>query len=118
MTRRQLMDFEQRIAMALTSAVPAMSFESLVDDERIPADLRARVAEADIDGFLITSLLVARLRFERLMQGSRRASEWFESDPAAFAAAFRRYHSEVDPIAGMPATEAELFEDWLEDQAE
>lgn len=67
---------------------------------------------ADEDGERMTALLVARLRFERLLQGSREASAWFERDPAAFSAAFRRYHEGVPPTAFFPPQEAALFLEW------
>ena len=64
----------------------------------------------DPDGLATAALLVARLRFERLIQGSLTAAEWFERDPAGFSAAFRRYHQHVCPTAHFPAAEAKLFE--------
>jgi hypothetical protein len=57
--------------------------------------------------------LVTKLRFERLMQGSRRAGEWFGRDAAGFTEAFRRYHAAVPPTATDPRAEAALFDAWL-----
>lgn len=61
----------------------------------------------------MTALLVAKLRFERLIQGSVDAGAAYESDPRGFTAAFRRYHEEVPPAALFPPQEAALFVDWL-----
>jgi hypothetical protein len=60
----------------------------------------------------LSALLVARLRFERLLRGSPEAEAWFERDPAGFGEAFHRYHAEVPPRAFFPATEAALFQAW------
>ncbi len=60
-----------------------------------------------------TALLVARLRFERLMQGSTEASALFERDPVGFAELFRAYHREVAPNVFFPAQEGRLFAAWL-----
>ena len=49
---------------------------------------------------------------ERLVQGSREASAWFDSDPRSFVATFRRYHAEVPASATFPADEAALFAAW------
>ena len=64
--------------------------------------------------FAMSALLVVRLRFERALNGSRVAGEWFERDPASFAEAFRRYHGEVPARAGFPTAEGRDFEAWVE----
>ena len=79
--------------------------------------LRARVGAIQSDGLLLAARLVVRLRFERLVQGSPRASAWFDDDPRSFVAAFRRYHAEVPARAHFPADEAELFAAWLRAQS-
>ncbi len=61
-------------------------------------------------------LLVVRLRFERLLRGSADAERWFDEDPAAFAVAFRAYHSAVPPSAFFPQGEGELFAAWCRNQ--
>ncbi|MEZ6019638.1 MAG: hypothetical protein R3F17_05895 [Planctomycetota bacterium] len=67
------------------------------------------------DGLRMASLLIVRLRFERLLRGSRLAGRWYDSDPATFANAFRTYHATVPPRDLMPAQEAEAFEAWCLD---
>jgi len=79
---------------------------------------QAKIAEISSDGFDLAGLLVARLRFERLMQGSDAASRWFDADPAGFAAAFRRYHAATPASAFFPADEAALFAGFLGAQGE
>lgn len=99
--------FERLHADVLFAADPARALERLA-----PAD-RALFAGVDPDGLEIEALLIARLRFERLIHGSRTAAEWFERDGRAFTSAFRLYHATVPPTAVFPAEEARGFERWL-----
>ena len=64
------------------------------------------------DGFRVASLLVARLRFERMLQGSATLGTEFERDPLEFTRSFKRYHVSTPMIAGSPAEEAAGFEAW------
>lgn len=98
----------------------ALLGEALYADDPV-AFVRTRAAEPgadpalaaiDADGLRIAALLVAKLRFQRLLNGSKRAGEWFEHDAAAFTAAFRRYHREVAPTAIDPWREAAAFDAW------
>lgn len=108
----RLRRLERAMAAALRSPDPAAALAGAIASfEGSP--LAAQVAAIDPEGLRIAALLVARLRFERLIQGSPRASQWFESDPAAFARAFRRYHAEVPATAHFPADEAALFDGWV-----
>jgi len=104
--------FERLLARAMTSPDPIAALRAASRDRALPAAVRRRLAAADEDGVRLSALLVARLRFERLMRGSREAEDWYESDAAAFTEAFRRYHSEVPPTAFFPRGEAELFAAW------
>ncbi len=71
------------------------------------------LGHVDQDGLRIAALLVAKLRFERTVRGSREASDWFDRDPAAMSRAFRAYH-QAEPIrASFPAAEGAGFEAWL-----
>jgi hypothetical protein len=67
----------------------------------------------DADGLRIAALLVAKLRFQRLLNASRAANEWWRRDEAGFAHAFRSYHQTVPPRALDPWGEAEQFAAWL-----
>lgn len=99
--------YERVMAGVLIAADPVEALESLP-----PAD-RALIEPIDRDGLRMSALLVARLRFERLMHGSPKAAAWFEEDPRAFALAFKRYHSAVPPASSFPPAEARAFESWL-----
>jgi hypothetical protein len=81
-------------------------------DPTLPADLRAGYAAADPDGVRLAALLIAKLRFERLLRGSDRAGVWFERDPAGFTERFRRYHREVEPNVFWPVEEGRCFDAW------
>ncbi len=97
--------FEERLGYALR----------MHDTEAALRRLRDEGCEfaLDADGFRIASLMVARLRFERLVQGSREAAASFELDPQAFSERFRLYHGQVPMSAESPAEEAVLFARWL-----
>jgi hypothetical protein len=94
-----LAEYETRLAAALRAPDPV-------------AAVQAFAPGADGDGVRLTVLLVARLRFERLLRGSRAADAWFAADPAAFARAFAAYHAAVAPRAFFPRDEAWLFFAW------
>jgi uncharacterized protein (UPF0276 family) len=59
----------------------------------------------------IASMLVAKLRFERLLNGSPGAGAAFEADPAAFVRKFKRWHRDVAPRAIFPSEEAATWPD-------
>jgi hypothetical protein len=104
--------WEKRYALALTQPDPLAALRALAGDRRVPAALRQRFAAAAEDGVRLSALLVARLRFERLLRASPPAERWFDEDPASFAEAFKRYHAAVPPTAFFPRDEAALFERW------
>lgn len=109
---QELAALERRLAAALRAHDPVAALAAAVDDPALSPALRQRVAAVQGDGLRLAARLVTRLRFERLVQGSLRASEWFDSDPRSFVAAFRRYHAEVPASAVFPADEAALFATW------
>lgn len=102
----------------------ALLADALGADDPV-AFVRARAAEPgadpalaaiDADGLRIAAMLVAKLRFQRLLNGSKLAGGWFERDAAAFTAAFRRYHRAVVPTAIDPWREAAAFATWHAEQ--
>ncbi len=108
-----LAELERVLGQVLLSADPAAELASL-DREALSPDTRSALSHIDPDGLRIAGLLVAKLRFERLMNGSSLAGAWFERDPAGFAAAFRRYHTMAPPSVTCPILEAETFAAWVE----
>jgi hypothetical protein len=101
---------EVLLADALRAPDPAAALARAARDPSLPAEVRAALGAADADGVRLGALLVAKLRFERLLRGSVRAAEAFATDPAAFAAAFRRWHEAHPPIAFWPAEEGRAWE--------
>jgi hypothetical protein len=79
----------------------------------LPAEARALVDRIDPDGFLLTSLLVRKLRFEKLCRGDETLERWFERDPEGFTRAFRVYNREVEPRPFFPRDEARAFREFL-----
>ena len=80
----------------------------------LPAELRRAVEDIDRGGLRIASVLVAQLRFQRLLNGSERAGAWWNRDQRGFTEAFKRYHREVPPAGSDPWTEAAQFDEWSE----
>lgn len=112
--RGDLARFERLVAQALTSADPVAAFAAAAADPKLAEELRSALGKADARGIRITALIVARLRFERLMHGSQEAADWFASDPAGFTRAFKTYERAVPPTAADPWAEAALWESWRE----
>jgi uncharacterized protein (UPF0276 family) len=112
LAREELGAWEAVVTRLVLARDPAAELLRLRRSRSVPAALRRRLAQADVDGVVLSSLLVARLRFERLLRGSPAAEAWFDEDAPGFAAAFKRYHTEVPPTAFFPPDEADLFESW------
>ena len=105
--------YERVFARAFASRAAAAVLRAARADESVPRELRDALARIDETGVRLTSLIVTRVRFERLLHGSARAVRWFEDDPSAFAAAFKRYQDEVAPTAAFPPDEARAFDAWV-----
>jgi hypothetical protein len=104
--------FEANLATALRARDPAAALESLAAEAGYPDDLAEALTHVRPDGVRMAALLVARLRFERLVQGSPDGSAVFERQPERFTELFRLYHEEL-PQAGLdPAAEWECFSRW------
>lgn len=98
----------------LSEEDPAGYEEALAEALRAPDPVAAwRGPTVDEHGLRVAALLVAKLRFERLMRGSREADAWFERDPRAMSQAFRTYHQERPVEASFPAAEGRAFEEWV-----
>jgi hypothetical protein len=105
---------EELLAVALTAIDPCGALAVAACDPRLSNAARERVAAIDKDGFRISALLVARLRFERLLHGHPAVPEWLDRDAAGFTETFRRYHAAVPPTAFFPPDEARAFAAWLD----
>lgn len=80
----------------------------------LTAEERAMLEGLEPDGFRLTSLLVRKLRFERICRGDLRMEEWFDHEPASFTEAFQAYNREVPPTEFFPRDEARAFRTWCE----
>lgn len=109
--------FAAFIARALRSPDPVARLRERLADPNLDVEERARLRAVDEDGFRVAALIVAKLRFERLMQGSARVAHGFALDAQAFADAFREYHEQVPMTSPMPWEEGKSFEDWARRQA-
>lgn len=101
--------YEQILARTLRTADPVRALHRQIAKLDPQAPLAIALQTVDPDGLRITALLVARLRFERLIQGSQMAARWFEQDAVTFAKAFRSYHARTPMRAFFPREEAEDF---------
>jgi len=105
------------LTRAMRADDPVATLRAASEDPSLDPTTRAALARVDPDGVRVQALLVARLRFERLLAGSTDAADLFERDPGRFAALFRAYHREVAMTAAFPATEGRLFAAWRASRA-
>ena len=104
--------YEELIHRVLRNPDPARAMQAA--REQLPENhpIAAALSQVDKDGLRMTALLMAKLRFERLVQGSEQANRWFEEDAEGFALAFRNYHAEIPMRAFFPREEAADFARW------
>jgi hypothetical protein len=105
-----LASLQDSILRALLADDPAAALERA--RAAAPPEERAAMAHIDADGFRIASLLVKKLRFERLCRGDAENESWFSRDPRGFTQLFRDYHREVPPVEYFPREEAARFREW------
>lgn len=105
---------ERVLAAAMQADDAAQALREASRDRALDPRTRELLTQIDPDGARMAALLVARLRFERLMRGSPEAELWFDTAPEEFSRSFRRYHQEIPPTAFFPADEAALFRAWRE----
>lgn len=107
------LDALARLELLLAEAFCAPDLSAAFAALRSNAEFAPLFAHASEDGFRIAALLIVRLRFERLLNGSARAADLWNSDPRSFTALFRRYHPSIPATGWSPRDEAALFERWL-----
>jgi len=102
---------ERVLVLALHDERPVERLRALVDaaGAALDDDDRRRLAAIDPDGLRVASLVVRKLRFERVLRGDAELRAEAERGPDAFAAAFRRYAASVPPTAEFPSEEARMF---------
>ena len=107
-----LTELEQSVLRALLAADPISQLEIERQRNGLNASGRAFLDKISADGFLMTSLLVKKLRFERLTRGEPALEEFFSSDPEAFVRLFQNYTGSMPPTAYFPQEESTLFQSW------
>jgi hypothetical protein len=107
-------DYERTLVAALRAEDPVAFLHAAAERADCTFELRRILLAAcrNESGLRITALITTRLRFERLLQGSREASDLFANDPERFARLFRTYHQAVAPTAHGPWSEAAQFSAW------
>jgi hypothetical protein len=109
-----LTDLQRALARALTSDAPVDALKK--EAAGLGPEDRALLEGLDPDRFLLTSLIVRKLRFERICRGDTKAEEWFMRDPAGFTEVFRAYNREVPSTEFFPRPEAVAFRKWCRAQ--
>lgn len=106
-----LIEVERIVVTALHDERPAERLAELVAaaGDRLDADERARLASIQADGLRVASLVVRKLRLERLLAGDADLRARCDADPASFTETFRRYAASVPPKFDFPAEEARAF---------
>ncbi len=105
-----LRDLQRVLAVALASNSPLETLKR--EAESLSGEDRAAIDSLDSEQFLLSSLLVRKLRFERICRGDTKSEEWFGRDPGGFTKAFQSYNAEVPPVEFFPRPEAQAFRAW------
>lgn len=105
-----LKDLQRALARALTSNTPLETLRQ--EAAGLSAEERALLDGVGADRFLLTGLLVRKLRFERICRGDTKAEEWFAREPERFTEAFEAYNAEVPSTEFFPRLEAQAFRAW------
>lgn len=98
----------QALVAILSAPDPHAAWEAACVDPALRAEVRDQLARLDPDALRLQALLVAKLRFERLVADPELALE-FDADPEGFTARFRRYAAAVVPRSPYPEHEVRAF---------
>ena len=102
-----------RIGQAMTASDPCQSFAEAAAEPVWSEPYRQALSHASAEGVRLSALLVAKLRFEALINSSAHAASTFAEDPQGFTDLFRRYHVAVAPSHRLPSEDARRFEAWV-----
>ncbi len=91
--------WEVHLGPLLRARDPAAARAALLG-EGLPIELAEAVRALDPDGLRVLGLLVARLRYDRLLQRSQKQRAAFEADPAGWTDAFRDWHAATPAVPG------------------
>lgn len=100
------------LGAAMRAEDPVAALREAAEDPSLDPALRDALRAVDPDGVRLQALLVARLRFERLLAACPEVGRELDEEPEAFSATFRAYHREVPMSAWFPGAEARLYRAW------
>lgn len=91
--------WEEALGPMVRAADPGAARARLLETGELPPDVAEAVAALDPTGLRVLGLLVARLRFDRLMLRSPAQRARYAADPEGWSGAFRSWHAEnpADP---------------------
>ncbi|MCO4744645.1 MAG: DUF692 family protein [Proteobacteria bacterium] len=104
------LSFERGLGPALRSASPVQAVRDL--GNALPAPHREAVLQADADGLRLSAMLIAKLRFERILNGVEGIDAALDTDAQGFTRRFSSYHRNSPATAVFPWEEAALFKAW------
>ena len=105
-----LRDLQRALAVALASNSPLETLKK--EAAALSPEARDTLDRLNLEQFLLSSLLVRKLRFERICRGDTKSEEWFGRDPEGFTKAFQAYNAEIPPVEFFPRPEAQAFRAW------
>ncbi len=104
-----LSELQERFVTLITDS---NSYEALLSSKLGPGAQEAtRYVEAD--GYRLTSLIVRKLRFERLCRGDAEFLSSLEREPETLLASFDAYAKEIPQNSLFPGDEAQAYRAWL-----
>jgi|GEM_PF-2704443 len=109
-----LKDVQRLLFTALTAEEPQKTLrDGLAAEKNLTEQERGWLETlTKDDGFLLSSLIVKKLRFERLQLSDKEMKELFEREPERFVQLFREYTAKVAPTEYFPSEEGKMFREW------
>ena len=104
-----LRDVQRVLIAALLADDPEAELRVRLVDEALSSDERRSLEAIPPDGLRLSSLIVKKLRFERLVRGDSDLERLFAERPEEFMRVFRDYAKAVPPCAYFPQEEGRLF---------
>ncbi|MCA9321827.1 MAG: DUF692 family protein [Planctomycetes bacterium] len=87
------------------------SFEDLCRAD-LPREAREALQHCDADGYRVTSLIVRKLRFERMCLADRSFEQAFDEQPEALIETYEDFARATPPTAWFPHEDARAYHQW------
>ncbi len=107
-----LRDVQRVLIAVLLADDPGAELRARLADAGLADDERRSLAAISPDGLRLSSLIVKKLRFERLVRGDGDLARLFDERPEEFMRLYRDYAKAVPPGAYFPQEEGRLFRAW------